>query len=322
SPGTETTIPLSARDRLVAMWLAADRQVCMVCLGDFWQLPGPQKPPSNVVDSAGWGTWACPIEFHQVFRCKDEKLGDKLAVLRTSVPSKKVFRAICSEAHRAWKTQEPTAWDVLELMRKTEEKTTIATCTRRGAAIVNALALQVLFVDRNKTKLADLPFDWDTNMENFDDDGDVVSDRAPVAERTPVYAGMRVFLTKNLNKRDDFVNGMQAAVEEYDSGSRCLRVRTSTGKRLSVFPVTETVGKYKVTFYPVRIGHAGKVQRIQGMTLEHITVYLDAPGCRAAAYVAMSRVEYDYQYLIAGDAQHASSIQSLHGPPRLDRIAH
>ena len=288
-------------DRIVAMWLAADRQVCLVCLGDFWQLPGPQKPPSNVMDSAGWGAWARSIEFHEVFRCKDQKLADKLAVLRTSVPSKKVFRAICSEAHRAWKTQEPTDWDVLELMRVTDEKTTIATCTRRGAATVNALALKVLFVDRKKKELTAIPFDWDTNMENFDAAGDVVSDRAPQAERTPVYAGMRVFLTKNLNKRDDFVNGMQATVEDFDAGSRCLRVLTASGKRLSVFPVTETVGKYKVTFYPLRIGYAGTVQRIQGMTLEHVTVYLDAPGCRAAAYVALSRVEYDHQYLIAGD---------------------
>ena len=51
---------------------------------------------------------------------------------------------------------------------------------------------------------------------------------------------------------------------------------------------------------PVRLGYAGTVQRIQGMTLEHVTLWLDRAGCRAAGYVALSRVQYDKDYLIAG----------------------
>ena len=55
-----------------------------------------------------------------------------------------------------------------------------------------------------------------------------------------------------------------------------------------------------MTRFPVRVGYAGTVQRIQGMTLDHVTLYLDRAGCRAAAYVALSRVAYDADYLIAG----------------------
>ena len=50
----------------------------------------------------------------------------------------------------------------------------------------------------------------------------------------------------------------------------------------------------------MRLGYASTIQRVQGMTLDHITIWLDRAGCRAAAYVAMSRVREDKDYLIAG----------------------
>ena len=116
-----------------------------------------------------------------------------------------------------------------------------------------------------------------------------------------MYEGMKVFLTKNLNKRNDFVNGMSATVEAYDAKSQCLQVLTITGKRLAVHPYTDDVPQCgRVTCFPVRAGYAGTMQRVQGMTLEHVTLYLDRAGCRAAAYVGMSRVQYDKDYLIAG----------------------
>ena len=64
--------------------------------------------------------------------------------------------------------------------------------------------------------------------------------------------------------------------------------------------VAEVAKGVRVVGFPVRLGYAGTVQRIQGMTLEHVTLYLDRPSCRAAGYVALSRVEYDGNYLIAG----------------------
>ena len=46
--------------------------------------------------------------------------GFLLTALRTSVPSQKLLKKIASQSHRAWTTKEPTAWDILELDRKTE----------------------------------------------------------------------------------------------------------------------------------------------------------------------------------------------------------
>ena len=56
----------------------------------------------------------------------------------------------------------------------------------------------------------------------------------------------------------------------------------------------------KVSCFPVRAGYASTIPKVQGMTVPHITIWLDSIGCRAAAYVAMSRVKTDEDYLIAG----------------------
>ena len=97
------------------------------------------------------------------------------------------------------------------------------------------------------------------------------------------------------------MNGMQATVVDYDPASECLEVITKTKNRLAVGLYTEDVeGHGRVTYFPVRLGYACTVQKVQGSTLEHITLWLYAVGCRAAAYVALSRVEVDEHYLIGG----------------------
>ena len=66
--------------------------------------------------------------------------------------------------------QEPTAWDLQQLYRN-RPTTTIATCTRRAAALVNNLSIWALFTTRKKRELASLPVDWEANAENYDQDG-------------------------------------------------------------------------------------------------------------------------------------------------------
>ena len=41
-------------DRIMALWHAAGKMVCLILGGDLWQMPGPHKPPSKVTDSAAW----------------------------------------------------------------------------------------------------------------------------------------------------------------------------------------------------------------------------------------------------------------------------
>ena len=164
---------------------------------------------------------------------------------------------------------------------------------------MNDLAAKVFFEDRHKQPLGTLPLDYEANTHNY------ARGRLRRCKLQPanhdVYHGMRIFLTKNMSKEDDFVNGMAATVVGYDDRSRRLEVITRTKQRLAVYMVThELEDGRKVACFPVRLGYATTVPKVQGMTLPHVTIWLDHHACRAAAYVAMSRVQTDKDYLIAG----------------------
>ena len=201
--------------------------------------------------------------------------------------------------HRAWTTNDPTAYDILDLFRKHDD-TTIVTCSRRACAKANALAMAAFFEHLHKDPIGNILFDYESNLENYEEKGLKKSGTLTGAP-TDVYKGMKVFLTKNLDKEHDFVNGILATVEDYDERSRCLQVLTRTKQRLAVHMVcNELEDGRKVSCFPVRIGHASTIPKVQGMTVPHITIWLDSICCRAAAYVAMSRVQTDNDYLIAG----------------------
>ena len=158
----------------------------------------------------------------------------------------------------------------------------------------------MFFADRHKRPLGMLPLDYEANQDNYGRGGRLRSGTLQPALRK-IYKGMRIFLTKNMSKEDDFVNGMAAKIEDYDERSQCLQVLTRTHQRLAVYMVTHELDDgRKVASFPVRLGYASTVPKVQGMTLPHVTLWLDHPGCRAAAYVAMSRVQKDEDYLIAG----------------------
>jgi ASC-1-like (ASCH) protein len=52
--------------------------------------------------------------------------------------------------------------------------------------------------------------------------------------------------------------------------------------------------------YPFIAGYASTIYKLQGAELEHITIWLDRPYVRAAAYMALARIRYDSNYLIGG----------------------
>ena len=66
-------------------------------------------------------------------------------------------------------------------------------------------------------------------------------------------------------------------------------------------PFTDTdAPKGRVVYFPIRLGYAGTVYKYQGAELDHITVWLDRKFTKAAAYVALSRVQRDSDYLVGG----------------------
>ena len=209
--------------------------------------------------------------------CKDEVLLRKIKALRHHVPDKKMFERIC-RSHRAWRTGGPTGRDIAALFAKVAQQTgadgkpkqtTIVTCTRRAAALASELAVSVLFANRNQPTLGEAELSWESNMDNYDEEG-ALKPKGLKAKKQMLYKGMRVFLTKNMDKREDFVNGMGAVVEHFDKTAQCLEVITDTNKRLSIHLYTEYVegGRGKVTSFPVRVGYATTIHKVQGATLE------------------------------------------------------
>ena len=134
-----------------------------------------------------------------------------------------------------------------------------------------------------------------------DNNNQLITGRSPQALEMRLYKGMRLHITRNINKEADFINGMEATVEAYEVGTKCIHVRTKTGRHLAVYPITDYVPDCGyVTAYPLRPGYASTVHKLQGAELEHITIWLDRTGARAAGYVAMSRVQRDSDYLLGG----------------------
>jgi hypothetical protein len=219
--------------------------------------------------------------------------------LRKQVPKRRMRNNIL-RGRQAWnQAGGPTKRDLRKLYRNTNRKTTIVTCTRKAAQQINALSAEVCVGRRSQ--LVELPGDYDANMDNYAAGNKLRTDRKPIPCPVPIRKGLRLHLTRNLDKKGDFVNGMGCVVKGWDEVHRCLEVQTDTGKDVAVYQYTDPdPAAQNASFFPIRLGYASTIYKMQGAELEHITIYLDVPGQRAAAYVALSRVKRDEDYLFGG----------------------
>jgi hypothetical protein len=167
-------------------------------------------------------------------------------------------------------------------------ETTFLTLTRRW---INEAAVKLYF--DNAIPLDVLPGEPDQNPDNYV--GQEMVDWQP--SNLIVYEGLKLVITRNANKQNDFVNGMGCTVLELDVYG--ILVRTDSGKRLLVHPMTDPETRF--TYYPLRLGYATTLHKVQGQTLQHATIWLDKPYWPAAAYVALSRVQYDKDWRFVGD---------------------
>lgn len=74
--------------------------------------------------------------------------------------------------------------------------------------------------------------------------------------------------------------------------------RTDQGVLLAVHPWTS---ENRVVHFPLRLGYSSTLHKVQGATLPHVTLWLDVANMPAAAYVALSRVEYDANWRYVGN---------------------
>ena len=157
-------------ERIMEQWQAAEKIPTLVFVGDFYQLPGVE--PTNALDSPMWhNVMLRKRELHTMRRCKCPKLRKTLEILRTNKPSMEQLREIkaghkAPALHRAGyvMNEEPSLDDVGHILAETPQ-TLFLTVSRRAAAYLNALAVQVLFAEA--APLAILATDPESNVDNY-----------------------------------------------------------------------------------------------------------------------------------------------------------
>ena len=108
----------------------------------------------------------------------------------------------------------------------------------------------------------------------------------------------------NLDKERGFVNGRTVTVLEMKK--KGILVEMPNKQTLMVYPSHAFSGTGVATgpaYYPVRLGYSTTLHKIQGATLPHITIWIDCPWVRAAAYVAISRVQHDADWRFVGQME-------------------
>ena len=277
-------------ERIVKLWEFVGKAPAVAVLGDKWQMPGMGE--TRAWETPLWKSKTHRTELHQMYRCRDPAFAEVLKCLRTGKPNAGMLRQL--KRKLTWKAGKPTAAAMQKLLHA-HPGTTILTCTRQGAAEVNQCALEALFP--SFPPMTVLEGDLETNPVNYQD-GTLKPPEALVPLPVPIHKTMWIYITKNIRKDMDLVNGMRARVVGYNEHTRGLRVETATGKVADVWRWTD-VEKGSKTYYPIRLGYASTILKFQGAELDHVVAYLDAKKIPAAAYTAISRVHTMDEFRLA-----------------------
>ena len=293
-------------ERILRLWHAVDKLPALVFAGDKYQLPGID--PSRPWQSRAWNAMDLQfIELHDIFRADDDAFLRILDVLRTSMPTKQQLNTIC-RGRKAWQGEEPSAADLKRLLRDHPDAIFVA-ATKRGVATINRLALEALHP--RAEPLAVIPGAFEDNPDNYDG-GRLRADRRPTPTEVPIHRGVYLYLTRNVRKTDDYINGMRCKVLSWDEDNQVLCVRTDTGKRL---PITRwhDPDHAGLVYFPCRLGYCTTVHKVQGDEFPFIIIYLDTANMPAVGYTALSRVKNGQSYLIGGKVtpEHFSPVTML-----------
>ena len=266
-------------------------------MGDRWQMAGfgDVRP----WDTQLWRLATRVTTLHKPYRCQDPAFQEILDMLRTAKPEDAAwgkFKRTFLRKQKAWAGNEPTMEDIRQLLIK-HPSTTMLAVSREGANLLNDLAVQAKYPRR--APLITVAGDIESNPANYDANGKLKAKTRLEPLSVPIHAGMSLYMTRNMRKDTDYVNGMRCTVEAWDAVTRAIWVLTATGKRVAITRASnEDLGG--LTYYPVRPGYASTIMKFQGAELPHVVVYLDKRHVPAAAYTAMSRVRMQAHCLIGG----------------------
>ena len=181
-------------DRVVRMWQAAGKLPALLLLGDFYQLPSIDGTDAR--DSGYWQS-VRKITLKHCWRSSgDARFQDFLSTMRKQVPPPSMLLDIL-RGHKA--------------LAKQGKRTAILTCTKKAAKGINEAAVEALLSGRKVWR--EVPGDYDANPENYTDKSELRTDvDVLLPEPVQLRKGLRLHLTRNLDKENDFVNGMECVV--------------------------------------------------------------------------------------------------------------
>lgn len=288
-------VPVPLFEHLIGQWLQDPQRPVLLLIGDFGQLQpvdigegGEPQVGQPCCVSPLWAKLVGVRKLTRTLRSCDPDLTKWLEVFRHRSPTRVELRRLC-RARKVLGNAPPDRVLFSKLFQRLPE-TTVVTWSVARAEEVNGWITDALFA--GAPVLGHIMF-------------------APANEKCApcgglVYAGLRVILTMNLAKRVGFVNGMGArVVEMVGTGAR---VHTEEGRELWVYPLTDKLQRW---YYPMRVGYAVNLSKIQGETVRHLTLWLDVAGVAAAFYTALSRVRRLEDFAVVGQLERRHCVPSV-----------
>jgi len=108
----------------------------------------------------------------------------------------------------------------------------------------------------------------------------------------PIHVGMRVMITRNLNKRLGVVNGQLASFHRMRGAT--LQLKLNEGRMVFVYPLTiqdPSDEEKSIIVYPIVPAYAFTICKAQGQTMKKVAIYFDVDCVPAGSgYVAVTRV--------------------------------
>ena len=222
---------------------------------------------------------------HEFARSTDPVLLDFLREVRTQRPDRHRLESFFGE--RMWGESEAWAiWRAMQLEGECGKPFCFLTVTNRAAARFNYLRLRTEFAEGRLKYEFGGGVDLNKMLEESIWEGD-----PKACSGKMIFAkGMRIRLTRNLDKDRGFVNGAIGTIVCMLSPCNFI-LKTDRGIMLMVHPVAQD-GK---VFMPCSYGYAMTIRRAQGSTLGLVALCFDQPHYpaeKAYAYVGASRVRY------------------------------
>ena len=210
-----------------------------------------------------------PFHLLSNFRTKDEALKSFLRTIRSTQPTKAYVRDFFTDDNLLdGDLGRAVLWALREGARRGYRFTWLCV-THKGVHRINHAALRAMGITADMVE-----------------EGGYPGDPKVAAGKILLRPGLRVRLSRNLDKPRGFVNGALGTIKTVLAKNVAV-VELSSGKLVLLHPVTDG----DETFLPCAYGYATTIRKAQGASLDGVILYFDHcyPPDRGYGYVGASR---------------------------------